>query len=150
MNKNKFDNFLKVLFYLFFAIIMVFFTLWCAYGLASFLSIKLPKTPTIYVLLQINFLTILKVSFFIGIIDIMLFLFSGVALAMHRVYQGRRDEDYTTKELKLHDTISRLILGSFIPCVSLFSLSENQFSSLVNISALFAIFVFFFNIGRRK
>ena len=150
MNKFKLRKFIEALAALFTLLMLVMLLLWGGYILALTIGIKMPKTPAISVLFQINFITIIKFAFYIAMIEIFLFLIVGFGFAANRRYKDKRNKDYSTKELKLYETIGRFILGSYIPCVALFSLTENQFSSLVNISAIFTIFFFFFNIGRRE
>jgi hypothetical protein len=150
MNNFKFRKFIEALLYLFTLLMLIVLLLWGGYILALFIGIKMPNPPAISILFQINFFTVIKFAFYIALIDTFLFLIIGVGFAAKSTYNNKRNENYSTKELNLYETIGRFILGSYIPCVALFSLTENQFSSLVNISAIFTIFFFFFNIGRRE
>ncbi len=146
MNKIKKIKFLESLIYLlvisffiitFFIIISYFSTL---------LKIKLPSDPAISVITKIDYLNLVKISFFVGVVYFFLFSLPEMFILFRVRKSGRELEDLNNKERKLIETLFRILLGSYIPTVALFSLSIDQFSSIVEISALFTIFIFFFNL----
>ncbi|MCT2920643.1 alkylphosphonate ABC transporter permease [Lactococcus lactis] len=150
MNNIKLKKFITAIFYLFMSSVIALTFLTLFFNLAMVFNITLPNDPAIKGLTQVNVFDIIKMFLFIGIVYFILFILMGVPIALKVSYQGRKVGDWTHKERAFQENFGRLLLGSYIPLVALLSLSKNQFSSLVDISALGTIFIFFFNFGKIK
>ncbi|MCI2095882.1 MAG: alkylphosphonate ABC transporter permease [Lactococcus lactis] len=148
MNKDKSGKFVEGIIFLTLLSLITLLFLMLFYALAVNFNIKLPKEPAVATITQINFLDLLKLFLFVGVMYFVLFLLSGLPIALKVSFQGRPVGKWTPKELAFQETFGRILLGSYIPVVALFAFSKSQFSSLVDISALFAIFIFFFNFGK--
>lgn len=148
MNKIKKIRFLESLIYLLVIsfIIITFFVIISYFS--TLLKIKWPSEPAISVFTKIDYLNLFKLFIFVGIFYFFLFAFPEMFILFIVRKGGRELEDLNNKERKFIETWFRILLGSYIPTVALFSLSVDQFSSIVEISALFTIFIFFFNFGK--
>ena len=148
MNKIKKTSFLQWLFYLLliFFLLITFFMI--TYYFSTLLQIKLPNEPAISVITQIDYFNLFKIFIFVGFVYFFLFSLPEMFMLFRVRKAGRKLEDLNIREKKIIESLFRILLGCYIPTVALFALSINQFSAIVEISALFTIFIFFFNLGK--
>ena len=139
-----FFELIKGFFWLFILISMSFLALSISYRMLSYIGFRIPKNATYLVFTDINYQNLLKVTLSVMLIEFSLFSFIILIMVSKGYVLQNNDDKFSDREVKIIEILIRFLLAVLIPFVALFSLTENQFSSLVNIFALYAIISFVF------
>lgn len=128
--------------------LLIFFTLISIYQIIGWLGISLPKNSIFLSLLKINFLNVLNISLMIAALELMVFF---LVLGLLSLLAPLKIKGFPQSSNKLNDVLkntNNVLISSLIPLISIFSFSDSQLSSFINLSALFAIFLFIFRFKR--
>ena len=147
MNKivrKKFFSFLLNLISAISGIGLISITLLSVYQITIWLGIVLPKDSIFLSLLEIDFFNILTISLMIAALEsIIWLLIIGIFSLACSINQN-----FSKKGNIMIESASKILISSIIPLIAIFALSDSQLSSFINLSALFAVFLFIFRFKR--
>ncbi len=144
MNNKQKTNFLLHLLLSTLGILLIPLLFKIIYNVFTFFHISFENDLAISVLFEIDYTRLFKLSMFSALIYTIIFFVIIFISTMILGFTGKLKSKNNTQHFRVLRILTKTLISSYIPLVGLLTLSDNQFSSLVNFTVLITIATFIF------